>query len=252
MKLIFVTSNVTYVKDNFLHLLTAVSRKDRLPEGTNLAAVVFIEVPTHYLLKNIVGLQMIGAPRFSLALLRNLISAKMNDGRLAIMKKEGIPVYRCKNINHPDAVQYMRKCSPDIIINMRTRNIYSKEVLDLPRIGCLNIHHGLLPENRGTMCDLWAWSEGRPVGYTIHWMNEKIDDGDILLRQEVGVKHVRSYLDIPYASSYSESENLLDCLHAIAGRGKFVSMKNVCDQPRYTRSPTMNQILAMRRRGLQL
>lgn len=252
LRLVYVTSSVTYVKDNYLHLLSTVSRKDRLPEGAEIAAVVFIEVPTPYLVKNIIGLQILGAPRFSLTLLRNLMSAKLNDRRVTMLRQAGIPLYRCKNINHHDAVQYLRKCSPDLIMNLRTRNIYKKEVLDLPRIGCLNIHHGLLPENRGTMCDLWAWSEGRPVGYTIHWMNEKIDDGDIVRRQEVNVKHLKSYLDIPYTSSLSECENLLECLHQIARGGKYAAMKNVCDKPKYTRSPMMSQILAMRRRGLRL
>ncbi|MEW6711615.1 MAG: formyltransferase family protein, partial [Candidatus Riflebacteria bacterium] len=154
MKMVFVTSDVTYVRDNYYSLFEKITRPGMLPEGCSVASVVMINVPLKLLLKNIIGLQALGAPDFSFALLRNLMRSRMKDPRVKLLEERNIPLFRCSSVNKPEAISYLSTLEPDLIANIRTRNIYKKPVLDLPKIGCINIHHGILPENRGTMCDL--------------------------------------------------------------------------------------------------
>jgi len=142
--------------------------------------------------------------------------------------------------------------NPDLIVNARTRNIYKKTVLELPTIGCINIHHGLLPDNRGTLCDLWAWVERRLVGFSVHWMNEKIDDGDIIDRRKVDVKGCKSYIEIPLKSSKIESGCLLDCITKIANKGRVSGLANKTKSLNYTRTPTPAQIAKIRSQGYRL
>lgn len=252
MKTIFVTSDVTYVKDNYLSLIDRVTSQKDLPTGIDPAAVIMIKVPEKLLLKNIFGLLAIGAPGFSFTLMRNLLQSRLNDPRVKLLNERGIRLFSCKTVNSQAALQFIGGLQPDLMVNMRTRNIYKKPVLDLPRIGCINIHHGLLPDNRGTMCDLWAWIEDRPVGFSIHWMNEKIDDGSIIERCEVDTQGVRSYIEIPFRSSQLEAPCLLNCLERIRRHGRTVGMPNVTEKENYTRTPSPAKIAEIRRRGLRL
>jgi len=252
MKTIFVTSDVTYVKDNYLSLVDRVTRTTDLPAGVQAAAAIFIRVPEKILLKNIFGLLAIGAPGFSFTLLRNLLQSRLNDPRVKLLEERGIRIFRCKTVNSQAALEFIGGIGPDLMVNMRTRNIYKKPVLDLPKIGCINIHHGLLPDNRGTMCDLWAWIEGRPVGFSIHWMNEKIDDGAIIERCEVDTAGCRSYIEIPFRSSQAEAGCLLNCLERIRRHGRNIGIPNVTEHENYTRTPSPAKIAEIRRRGLKL
>ncbi len=252
MKTIFVTSDVTYVKDNYLSLIDRVTSQKELPAGIEPAAVIMIKVPEKLLLKNILGLLAIGAPGFSFTLMRNLVQSRLNDPRIKLLNERGIRLFSCKTVNSQAALQFIGGLQPDLMVNMRTRNIYKKPVLDLPKIGCINIHHGLLPDNRGTMCDLWAWIEGRPVGFSIHWMNEKIDDGAIIERCEVDTRGARSYIEIPFRSSQLEAPCLLNCLERIRRHGRNIGMPNVTEKENYTRTPSPAKIAEIRRRGLRL
>ncbi len=252
MRVVYVTSDVTYVRDNYLHLLTEVTDPRRLPAGVEVQETVLLRIPAWLVLRNALGLPVLGAPRVGLALLRNFLRARCGDPRVALLQERGIPVYRCGSMNEPATLEHFRQRVPDLIVNLRTRNIYKKDILGLPRIGCINIHHGLLPDHRGTMCDLWAWAEGRPVGFTIHWMNEKIDDGRLLARREIDAAKFSAYIDIPMASSRVEAGALLDVLRLIHEKGAGVGEPNRASGLPHTRNPTYAQIQAMRRRGLRL
>ncbi|HNW35385.1 MAG TPA: formyltransferase family protein [Candidatus Ozemobacteraceae bacterium] len=252
LRVVFVTSDVTYVRDNYHALIRRVCDRKLLPEGVEPVGLVLLTVSRAVLLKNILGLPLVGAPQFAFTLARNLMRAGMLDPRSAVAETAGMPILRCRSVNEPSAVEWLRERRADLIVNMRTRNIYKDIVLGLPKIGCINIHHGILPENRGTMCDLWAWAEGRPVGFTIHWMNAKIDDGDILVRREVDVRGLRCYLDIPQASSRIEAEALIDVLGKVRREGRWVGIPNRTETIDYRRNPTPSQIVELRRRGLRL
>ena len=253
MRVVYVTSDVTYVRDNYLHLLTQVTDPARLPPGVTVREVVLLRIPAWLVLRNAIGLPVLGAPRVGLALLRNFVQARCGDPRVRMLEERGLPVFRCGSMNEPATLAHLREGgAPDLIVNLRTRNIYKAEILGLPKIGCLNIHHGLLPDHRGTMCDLWAWSEGRPVGFTIHWMNEKIDDGRLVARREIDAKRFTSYVDIPMESSRVEAETLLDVLRQVQANGSLTGEPNRSTGTPHTRNPTFAQIQAMRRKGLRL
>lgn len=252
MRVIYVTSDVTYVKDNYLSLIERVTNPSFLPSGIEIAAAIMIKVPLKLLFKNIFGLLAIGAPDVSFALLRNTLRARINDTRVKVLNERGIRLFRCATVNSQASINFIRAQSPDLLVNMRTRNIYKKPVLELPTIGCINIHHGLLPDNRGTMCDLWAWVEGRPTGFSIHWMNEKIDDGSIIDVCKIDTRGCHSYIEIPYRSSQLEAPCLLKCLARIAQDGRQAGVPNHAENLNYTRTPVPAKIAEIRRSGLRL
>jgi folate-dependent phosphoribosylglycinamide formyltransferase PurN len=95
----------------------------------------------------------------------------------------GFPVVVCSDQNSPDSIARLKEWSPDLII-FTGGNILRKPMLDLPHLGVLNVHLGLLPEVRGMSTPEWSLLNNVPVGITIHYVDAGIDTGPILQRCE--------------------------------------------------------------------
>jgi len=95
----------------------------------------------------------------------------------------GFPVVTCNDQNVPESIACLKEWSPDLII-FTGGNILRKPLLDIPRLGVLNVHLGLLPEIRGMSSPEWSLLKHVPVGVTIHYMDAGIDTGPILQRCE--------------------------------------------------------------------
>jgi methionyl-tRNA formyltransferase len=74
---------------------------------------------------------------------------------------------------------------PDYIVSCGYRHIVPKDILDIPKEGCLNLHPAYLPYNRGANPNVWSIIEGTPAGVTLHYMDAGIDTGDIIARRKV-------------------------------------------------------------------
>lgn len=72
-----------------------------------------------------------------------------------------------------------QEMSLDLIILAWWPYIIKKSLIQIPRLGCLNFHPGYLPYNRGKHYNFWTIVEDVPFGVTIHWVDERIDSGDI-------------------------------------------------------------------------
>ena len=85
-------------------------------------------------------------------------------------------------------INKIKDSNPDIIFSVYYRKILSKEILNIPRLGCINIHPSLLPFYRGPAPTAWALlNNEKEVGLTIHYMDEGIDTGDVLVQKKVPV-----------------------------------------------------------------
>lgn len=95
-----------------------------------------------------------------------------------------IPVYQPERVREETSIQEIKKLNPDVIIVVAFGQILSREVLELPRYGCLNVHASLLPKLRGAAPIQWSVIQGDPEsGVTIQQMDEGIDTGDILMTE---------------------------------------------------------------------
>jgi folate-dependent phosphoribosylglycinamide formyltransferase PurN len=112
----------------------------------------------------------------------------------------GFPVTVCDDQNAPNSIAHLREWSPDLII-FTGGNILRKQLLQLPRLGVLNVHLGFLPEIRGMSSPEWSLLNRIPVGITIHYMDAGIDTGPILRRCE--------FPDVGQCNSLSDLRNRL-------------------------------------------
>lgn len=99
----------------------------------------------------------------------------------------GIPVYQPVKIR-VDGVEPLRALRPDVCVTAAFGQILSQEVLDIPRIGTVNVHSSLLPKYRGSAPINWAVMEGETVtGVTTMMTDKGLDTGDILLQRETAI-----------------------------------------------------------------
>jgi folate-dependent phosphoribosylglycinamide formyltransferase PurN len=94
------------------------------------------------------------------------------------------PALVCRNQNDSRSIALMREWSPDVIV-FTGGNILRKPVLDVPRLGVLNVHLGFLPEVRGMSAPEWSLLTNVPLGVTIHYMDAGIDTGPVLEKFEL-------------------------------------------------------------------
>ncbi len=100
--------------------------------------------------------------------------------------KYDIPVFQPERIKRPEAVAVLKEYEADIYVVAAFGQILSKEILELPRYGCVNIHASLLPKYRGASPIQQAVIDGEEKsGVTIMQMNEGMDTGDILYQKEL-------------------------------------------------------------------
>ncbi len=100
--------------------------------------------------------------------------------------KHGIPVFQPEKIKLPESVEELRKYPADVAVVAAFGQIISKEILDMTKYGCINIHASLLPLYRGAAPIQWAILNGEKVaGITIMQLDEGLDTGDILLREAI-------------------------------------------------------------------
>lgn len=95
---------------------------------------------------------------------------------------ENIPVFQPEKIRRPEAVEELKKYEADVFIVAAFGQILTKEILDMPKYGCINIHASILPKYRGAAPIQWVIINGEEkAGVTIMQMDEGLDTGDMLM-----------------------------------------------------------------------
>ncbi len=101
-------------------------------------------------------------------------------------QKYGLPVFQPERIKRPENVEVLRGYEADVFVVAAFGQIVSREILDMPPYGCINIHASLLPKYRGASPIQQAVLDGeKKSGVTIMQMEDGIDTGDILYQKEI-------------------------------------------------------------------
>ncbi len=266
-KILLITSQTTFVPENyhglFKTLVENFNKNDETKKQYKII-VVFLKNAHPKLIFKAIALILGGAPRIGFHLMKNYFQSIFLDPRKDFLKKNNIMFYEFQTPNSVKFRNFLRLEKIDVIINARTRFIYKKKTLLTPKFGCFNVHHGLLPENRGTMCDLWALFKDKEMGHTLHQMNEKIDDGLIIdtvsLSQNEKFKSIianKNYVQYIQESSFYEGQTIYNFitekLPLIEKQGvEAISKKNISKNYIYYKNPKLKEIIEMRKKGLKL
>ncbi len=131
-------------------------------------------------------------------------------------EKYGIPVFQPEKIRDPEAVKYLKETGAELFVVAAFGQILPKEVLDIPKYGCINIHASLLPKYRGASPIQQAIIDGEEkTGVTIMRMDEGLDTGDILLQKEIPIRKEDTGGSLFDRLSYLGSGLVLDAIEKI-------------------------------------
>jgi methionyl-tRNA formyltransferase len=99
-----------------------------------------------------------------------------------------MPILQPARIKEHQAIAEIRALIPDVIVVMAYGQILPRDVLEIPKIACLNLHASLLPRWRGAAPVQAAIAAGdRETGITVMYMDEGLDTGDILLHRKIDI-----------------------------------------------------------------
>jgi methionyl-tRNA formyltransferase len=103
--------------------------------------------------------------------------------------EHNIPIYQPQRIkNEPEIIAKLKEINPDFIIVVAFGQILSKDILDIPKYACINLHASILPKLRGAAPINWAIINGESVsGNTTMLMDVGIDTGDMFLKDKVTI-----------------------------------------------------------------
>ena len=105
-----------------------------------------------------------------------------------VSEKNIIHFKRFKDINSEEVQNLLEKLNPDLIAVCHFQKILNKNIIDIPKLGCINLHPSLLPNYRGMAPQHWPIINGDDeTGITVHFINEGVDTGDIILQKKISI-----------------------------------------------------------------
>jgi methionyl-tRNA formyltransferase len=133
-----------------------------------------------------------------------------------ITSENRIPLHYVANINEPEAVEIMRALRPDVVFCVGWTQLLRREILQLPRLGCVGFHASALPLYRGRAPVNWAIINGeRETGNTMMLLDEGVDTGDILAQRRFPIEAHDTCATVYDKVARSEDEMIREVLPLI-------------------------------------
>lgn len=130
-----------------------------------------------------------------------LLLGPLNEKISDLIREDGHQVVEKES---PIDVQFLIEKQIDFAVSYGYRHIIKSDVLHHLKDRIINLHISYLPWNRGADPNLWSFLEDTPKGVTIHYVDEEIDTGDIIVQKEVVFEHGAQTLSTTYARLQDE------------------------------------------------
>jgi methionyl-tRNA formyltransferase len=163
-------------------------------------------------------------------------------------RTRNIPVHDVTDVNASPFLDELRRLGVDLIVSINTPQRLKAPLLALPARGCLNVHFGMLPRYRGLLPIFHALMNGDPsFGVTVHLMDEKLDNGDIVAQRAVPIGEADT-LDSLYPKAFAAASELLAEAIDACARGTMTRRPNREAEKTYYSYPTPERIKEYRQR----
>jgi methionyl-tRNA formyltransferase len=156
-------------------------------------------------------------PAAAFRLASRVAFAKVRRQSIAsIAERFGVPWRTVVDVNAPSSLAWTAAQEPDVIVSVSCPQIFRPPLLELPRLGCLNIHGAILPQYRGVMPSFWMLANGEErAGVSIYFMDERIDAGDLCGQRTFEIQPEETLDAFLKRSKHVAAELLLDVLREI-------------------------------------
>jgi len=149
--------------------------------------------------------------------LNRLVPITRPYSAIDVARRHSIPIYQPPKINATGFVDILRdEIRPDLLVSVAASQILKKRVLEVPPLGCINLHSAPLPRYQGMMPNFWTLVHGEPEAtVTVHYMVEKLDAGDIIVQLPVPINQSDSLHDLMVRSKQVGVQALLEAIEQI-------------------------------------
>ena len=94
------------------------------------------------------------------------------------------------SINSIESLDLLREYKPDLIISIAGNEIFKRDLISLAKMGCINLHTGMLPKYRGLLPSFWAMKNNeKEIGVTVFFVDLGIDSGPIIVQRSVRIEN---------------------------------------------------------------
>ena len=142
----------------------------------------------------------------------NLVYKKLEFTSL----KNNIPFKRYKEINSEEVFQYVKSCTPDLCVIAHFEKLIKIPILEIPKLGFINLHPSLLPFYRGMAPQHWPIINGeQETGISVHYVDAGIDTGDIIVQERIPISEDMYVSDLQNQWLQIYSHIVLDAINRI-------------------------------------
>ncbi|WP_090437837.1 methionyl-tRNA formyltransferase [Natronincola peptidivorans] len=112
-------------------------------------------------------------------------------------KEHDLQVYQPKSLKNKETIEIIKSLNPDVIVVVAYGQLLTKEILNIPALGCINVHASLLPKYRGAGPIQWAVINGeKKTGITTMYMEEGLDTGDMIYKKEIEIGEMETAAEL--------------------------------------------------------
>lgn len=168
------------------------------------------------------------------------------------VKKHGLDYIISDNVNSDEVLNKLKEVNPDLIVSVSMNQIVKKEILQMPPERCINVHCAPLPKYAGMSPYVWALANNEDhSAATIHYMEEGLDEGDIIVQDKISTIEKDSAFALFYRCCKKASEQLPKVINDIENK-TVKRFEQDLSQKTYFSWPTKECVKSLKANGYKL
>lgn len=163
-------------------------------------------------------------------------------------------ILNVSNVNSEDSMALLKKMNLDLIVSVAASQKFKEKMFEIPKYGCVNVHNSRLPKNRGMLPNFWSLynCDINPLsGITVHKINKAIDDGPILIQEDLILNPKESLHNLMIRTKILSSHLVLKAIKLFKD-GEPSVLPNDSAQATYNTFPSKEDVKNFKKKGLRL
>lgn len=170
----------------------------------------------------------------------------------SLLKEYDCPIYEPSSVNNKKFLNTIGELGIDLVVSVAASQIFKSRILNLPNIGCINMHGSLLPKHRGINPSFWALLAGdKETGISVHFMDESIDTGKIVLQRSIPIDEDETLDSLSKKIAEKGAHVLVEAMDLIEQDGGEVAFEQEEGEGSYHSFPTKEDGKKFRDKGLK-
>ncbi|WP_445775286.1 methionyl-tRNA formyltransferase [Shewanella sp.] len=166
-----------------------------------------------------------------------------------VVSRLGVPMIQVTgSINSENSLSMLRSIDADLFVSITGNQIFRKSLLEIPRLGTLNLHTALLPKYRGLMPSFWALKNNeKHTGVSVFFVDEGIDSGPILVQKKINIENMSQW-ELIRMTKFLGMEAIIEGVELIQA-GDYELIPNNDQDSTYYSFPTRQDVIEFKKGG---